>query len=134
MIPCKEDLNFFEELSTQQYEIYDDACDFGVWITNQTRNIARKHMMELMKCYGYKMDKWKDGNETKLFIPIERADYGFNQFDGLVLVVTYNRAQTTHPSIISQRAVRASDGFISIETIRKTMTLAEATEQYGYKD
>ena len=134
MIACDQHVRYFEELSRYQEQIYNDACDFGVWITETTRAVAREHMMELMNCYGYKMEKWEGGNSTILFVPIELADYGFGQYDGMVIEVSFLEARTTHPSINSKEAASNAVGFLSINFSRKTLILVEATEQYGYKD
>ena len=141
MIPLSEALLYFEVLYKQQEAIYADACDFGVWITEIQRSDARDQMMGLMDCYGYKMTRWEGnsngldgGNKTSIFIPFERADFGFNQYDGIIIVATFNRANTYDFCIINKEAASDAVGFLSININRKTMTLAEATEQYGYKD
>jgi hypothetical protein len=73
--PGKENLVYFENLERTQTQIFDDACDLGVEVTNHpAKAFARKNLMALMGIYAYKMEKTAGAittSTTEIFIPFE---------------------------------------------------------------
>ena len=122
--PLKENLIYFEGLAKRQHRIYDDACDFGVKIDEETKNEARRQLVEMIKFFGAKITRWGDpdqshGSNTKLFIPIESD--GFCSYGGQLVDISYNYDATRRIT------------FLSIGGGYATMPLSEAAVNYNCK-
>ena len=132
--PCKENLIFFERLEPTQGAIYGDGCDVGLLMHEQAQDIARYHLRELMKFYGYRGEKWERGSKVKLFIPIEPADYPNGSISGITLVCEWNDIkQSNKAQALNSQQYSRSCGYLYILVMRRDMSVADAKENYNCK-
>jgi len=93
MIPCKENLVYFENLNrnSNSYPLFPgEYADFGIIIilNSEAKIEARKNLLELMKIYKYEISRYDCGSTTKVYIPYE--DKG-NYYFGIILSVNYHK-------------------------------------------
>ena len=91
--PCKEEFIEFERLARRQHRIYQDACDYGLLMSEFDVNRARdnlRNMMEVFKdpVYHYKAEKWHNGKSVEFEIPIEMDE---GQYLGYKFKVSFNK-------------------------------------------
>jgi hypothetical protein len=79
----KEELHYFMELQKRQVQIYPDACDVGVIITDEERLLLRGMVKDLSEGLKTKMETWGDetradnktwGSSWECLLPFEYED------------------------------------------------------------
>ena len=86
--PLKEQVVYFEKLAERQHRIYPDACDIGIPFADVNLDAARKATLELMKFYGYTLQKWRRGKNVTMFVPYEAVE--MDTYRGVNLVIGSN--------------------------------------------
>ena len=115
-IPNKESLVYFESLAKQQKQLWNDSADYGVEADPKLKGEARAQLMQLMKTFGYKLEKWSSGSKTTVFIPVE-TDQGL--LAGTVLNVGYDK-------------IKGKD-YLHIDIEHNTLSHKEAREKFNSK-
>lgn len=84
-----ENFKFFEDQMRLQKRIWNDACDVGVPVlSDETRNLYRNNIRDLMKYFKYTVDNNPDlhFSTIKVFVPWEVDD---NLYSGSKLTLTH---------------------------------------------
>ena len=86
MIFCREQIIFFEKAQPQQ--IFPDACDFGILITEDNKDIIRHHLMELNEWADVERLYTTDQQWKRVYsIPVEHEANGW--VSGYQITVSY---------------------------------------------
>ena len=76
-----EYLTVLETLARKQDQIYPDACDYGIWETEENTTLIRDAMRGLSDLEGHKTTRWETGCACE-------SRLGFEVDNGIVWGVT----------------------------------------------